>query len=1191
MIETLFFIFIILFLIIGMIYSQYNIKEGNSNINEKEKRFRTLQKDYFKQKRTKIYEDVCDATEFVKLDTIDKKLDSVGVCDFFSGKKIVEGFQEGFPIRQDDTEFNEAVNNCSDLNKSLKNINIDNTAASRDQLIKKLQQIPDILTINGENNEDKGCGYCYNKEGVGEILYGDSLGPYKNAGTGNLCEMWIRPGDLLKGGGGSYTNNYWKNSNDPEKMDFGGRQGVVQDSIKLHEQQICSKVKGCDDLDGEKSICGWCYMGRTGDGKGEGMVAKLDADGNKMGETKYLDDYCPWPGEVNPNGQSTDLWTGPNESSSWLKEVSSSESITDEDFYKTALNIKSDERVKWILKEKDKTIIPADREYARIKINEINDEIKAIKRIGQDGSTDGMINFQKWKNGDNTLDGYNKGSNKNNIFLYKCSEDNTSDKRIFLLNSYYELTDEQKNVIDALHDTHEFYKYGRTNMKIMGKKVTPEQIEDYFAFRNILDRQENWRIKEIFDNVSLEKNKVGCMENCNSNDINNGCQPYTKEELNKIFDSSNNEIGDKISKAFRSVPFSKDTFVNSLTGTTENPSIKTFKDVVYVWLLNSSNIENEKNNDEWKAGMRELWTLFINHVKKEHPVVFAADVKLPQKIVYGNSPLNDNPLKASNYETDELKQWRQDFGDGNPLGLKGSCIENDNDTCIKTAINSGSRLMISNGQCSKLEENFPCFVNWMGRKDISRNMPGDSNYDSKNPLGHNKKCYNQLWERETISTWDVPNNVKNKPCSDETMGGSDFENAMQRTTFSLNNSNKTLHSYTIPKWNKKDIPSVKVYMKNIRKIADDKISSHQYVPVYDKELPEDEQILKSAELMTKACYNRLPTLEDNDNNLLDFDGNAPIPYSCSDRFRKEDKNFPRPKKCIDYYWKKNTKLQSGETILGRNPGNKTEGTDKWYELNPEYDSYPDNGINTTWSKIWGMKNLPETEFKYKIHYELSNKDLDSKLAEMMTYLKGFTGKASDATSSNAANMYDKYLYYKRLIYETVDDDDIIWRNLQPNEKVLENTTTNNNVSNSGNKPWVKMCWGDFKDAMIKIYRIDENDVERKINKEPNGTLNIKKNRELVTIITGDNNRTLKKILGNDGKDIYFPFLSGKGIITETLYNKKWFPFWRFFEEKHEYYELTKYNINETLQTTQLDVRGTNYKRTFLGGSNADGFEQ
>ena len=41
---------------------------------------------------------------------------------------------------------------------------------------------------------------------------------------------------------------------DPGKMEFGGNQGVVNDSIKIHEQQICSKVRGCDDLNHEKNI-------------------------------------------------------------------------------------------------------------------------------------------------------------------------------------------------------------------------------------------------------------------------------------------------------------------------------------------------------------------------------------------------------------------------------------------------------------------------------------------------------------------------------------------------------------------------------------------------------------------------------------------------------------------------------------------------------------------------------------------------------------------------------------------------------------------------------------------------------------------------------------------------------------------------------------------------------------------------
>ena len=69
----------------------------------------------------------------------------------------------------------------------------------------------------------------------------------------------------------------------------------------MYEQELCSQMKDCGDNrflnENGEPLCGWCYMGRKGDGVGEGMVRK-GGTGANQNKTKYDDDYCPWPGEI-----------------------------------------------------------------------------------------------------------------------------------------------------------------------------------------------------------------------------------------------------------------------------------------------------------------------------------------------------------------------------------------------------------------------------------------------------------------------------------------------------------------------------------------------------------------------------------------------------------------------------------------------------------------------------------------------------------------------------------------------------------------------------------------------------------------------------------------------------------------------------------------------------------------------------
>ena len=1205
--ETFFFIFIILFLIIGLIFNQINKRKENLSVMDNQKEFRKEQKKYFEGRQKVLYKD-CKGTEFIEIKNNKKGFKPVGVCDFFSGKETFrEGLSNNVPFNTNDSEYSQEIETCYLLNKSLGELNIID-GDSRDKVLSKLRQIPEMIQITGVGNEDKGCGYCYKESGVGEILYGDSLGPYKNTASPSTCATWIKPGDIKRGGGFNYKKNKWRSKDDPQKIEFGGNQGIVEDSIKLHEQEICSNVKKCDDLDGEKSICGWCYMGRTGDGRGEGMVAAVDAAGNKTGETKYMDDYCPWPGEVNPKGEITDLWTGPGDSSEWLKKITDTETVTDEMFYRRALRIKKEEKQQLTSVRYDNAMGAVQRENARKRIKDIDEEINAIKRMTNDETN--FKKYKDWKEGDESIKDdtkYKKGSNDNNILLYKCKDDknkNIKNRKVYFLKSFYDLTEEQKIVLEVLYDTHEFYKECEDNMKIMGKTVTQSQVENCNAFNSILNRVENIRLKNFFMKLDLSKQKAGCLENCNSKDA-DACTPYSFPDLSgAIRDDKGKGFGEKITKMFRSEPFSTEWANDAITG---DGDLKSFEDLVLTWLIQASSEKEPKmepgppyathpgawpttmetvlnpftkrittmpvpgppdelnkwqakkrewdhhqqnppqpvvedlviDDDAWKDGMRKLWKLFIEHVKKNNPGAFKVDLKMPQKTVFGNSALNEKPLRAyeGGFETNELETWRDYTIPDAPASRKGT------------------RLMLNNNECNVLEEKFPCFVNWMGRKDISRNMPGDKGYDSSKPLGHNKPCYNEMWKGET--SYDFRNNTYGTPCSEESK--SDFVNQMTETAFELNGVQTNLLPYTKTKWDVVDIPSTKSNIKRMREVAD---KSKQYSIIYDKDNRDvEEQLMNSAKLMTLACYGKETKIDDNTGQMLQSEA---MPYSCSDRFRspKDEFNFPRPEECTNYFWEKHTKNkkiidgQGSYTWKGKDYGKLYEYENDYHVLDPDYKSYPIG--NTSIQKVWGMKHLPKASFEDQIHLNLTNKGLNDKLEDMQKYITSFNG------SNKTADDYDKFLYYKQLLYEEVNEKDIIWQDLKPESGTTVNA--DKKIDTSG-KPWVKMCWGDFKDAMSLSFPPNStNGVQVK----PDGTLDILGNNQLVKIIDGPEHETLRNILGE--KVTFNPDYGT--VITKQMYEKDWFPFWRFLKLTDsqygglngiKYYRRSEYNSNEKSQ--------------------------
>ena len=168
----------------------------------------------------------------------------------------------------------------------------------------RINRIPTDI-IDGE----KGCGFCFDNK---QVMYGDSNGPFVNVGK-KVCNNWIKPGKFGKGGSDKNKNVFASYPNPIQKFtDMFRRKinkGVKYDTQKMYEQELCKSIANCGQTnkylkeDGTP-LCGWCLMGRKGDGKGEGMVIK-GGDWYTSSEPKYDDDYCPWPREIKKNSDGT----------------------------------------------------------------------------------------------------------------------------------------------------------------------------------------------------------------------------------------------------------------------------------------------------------------------------------------------------------------------------------------------------------------------------------------------------------------------------------------------------------------------------------------------------------------------------------------------------------------------------------------------------------------------------------------------------------------------------------------------------------------------------------------------------------------------------------------------------------------------------------------------------------------------
>lgn len=96
-------------------------------------------------------------------------------------------------------------------------------ASNVDIQVAKCKKINSCAELDGTS-----CGYCFSDN---KFYYGDNKGPYTSVCTGT----WV-------------TTN--------------------QDCIQTKERNICEKVKDCNEMVGEASICGWCPT------KNKAMVAK-----------------------------------------------------------------------------------------------------------------------------------------------------------------------------------------------------------------------------------------------------------------------------------------------------------------------------------------------------------------------------------------------------------------------------------------------------------------------------------------------------------------------------------------------------------------------------------------------------------------------------------------------------------------------------------------------------------------------------------------------------------------------------------------------------------------------------------------------------------------------------------------------------------------------------------------------------
>ena len=1248
--ETLFFILIIVILIIGLFFMNRDNKEnmtmGDEAIDDfrLENSFRRDQIDYYRKKNSGIHTN-CEESNFVKLANNNSKLKEVKVCDFFTGKNIKENFDSSKINSMEASKYVEEIDQCRDLNNSLKR-NLGPKSTIED-IKNELMQIPDQFAFNKTDEEqigeeDKGCGYCWDGPGFGEILYGDSLGPYKNVKTGSVCENWVKPGDLRRGGGLNLMNNKWKSEDDATTMKFGGNQGVVTDAIKLHEQKICSEVTGCGDLDGEKNICGWCFMGRKGDGKGEGMVAMKDADGNIIGETKYKDDYCPWPGEVKGDGKpDPDKWTGPNDTSKWLiKAAKDGDGLTESQVYDLDLKLQKDLKNKENAKKNDDTLDVSTRNLAKKAMYYIENKIRYISSFGTADEYVATI-YNKpckkchWQT--NEL-----GDAANNKFLYKCGNGvpklDGDGKNVFFLHNYSGLSSDQKIIIKGMYETHEFLKKCQTDMSIFGNKIdiSSQDGKDIMEFCNsmqeFLDEDGHKKLKEIFMKLDLSKDNIGCMENCNLTNDNGGynnitgdgtkwkindnlitptptCKPLVTSEIKDIFgyDEYNkfNKQGTRVFAKTRSakiierikntntfkIKYDDDNTLDDILGSEIRLKVKNSNfapNIIAEILMDGKSFGHNSLGDR----IKEIWRIFIKIGEDLRPELFSGDFSLsksPQKtnVMDSNNPLNTytnlnnksgNIDKALKYEIDVLNGEPQLVPDG-----KGG--EEERQSWRETSLNggiSGSRLLIDISQCETLNKNFPCFKNWFGKKDVTGKLPYQDGYDPSKPLGHEDACYDELWHTQTKKDFTGEGGfgvieTDTKSCylmNGAKSGIPSFKNAMDRT-FLSDGVSHSLKKYTIDVMNKLPITSVKKDIENIRITAD---TSHQYEAIYaDGDITDDmkkTQILNSAKVATNACYGELYKFEDKEiGNSTDNDEKM-LPYSCQNRFRNEKYNFPRPKDCVDHFWK--TRTEGNQPVYKH----QTHGIDGNWEDRSSWNLGKDyHVLNPDFDKVWGNMNIPAKNWQDQINYNATNHRLARFLEENVAFLNKFKNKTTKHTASN----YDKYLIKKRLIYEYInEDEDKIWKYLKPDETVTDADIIKK-VMKETEYPWVKMCWGDFKDALKFEFKKGINIV----TENGDGTLNLEKAPKLKAIIDGDETKKARMVIKtkdnyeyslkygrrNKGGRIEFDHPKIPSSITEKLYNKTWFPFWRFFNKMDggglKYYEKAEFLANEK---KQLDIR-------------------
>jgi len=1290
--ETLFFILIIVILIIGLFFMNRDDKEtmamGDEAIDNVrlENSFRRDQIDYYRKKNSGIHTN-CEESNFVKLANNNSKLKEVKVCDFFTGKNIKENFDSSNISSMEASKYVEEIEQCRDLNNSLKRKL--GPKSTIDDIKNELMQIPDQFAFNkftGEEQigeEDKGCGYCWDGSGFGEILYGDSLGPYKNVKTGSVCENWVKPGDIHRGGGLNLMNNKWKSKYDATTMKFGGNRGVVTDAIKLHEQKICSQVTGCGDLDGEKNICGWCYMGRKGDGKGEGMVAMIDENGKKIGETKYKDDYCPWPGEVKDGNPDPNKWTGPNDTSKWLEEAASKEiNLLPEDIYNLDLKLQKDLKIKENAKKNDDTLDVNTRNLAKKAMHYIENKIRYISSFNKKGNNSYRDKLYTSDGKKNKL-----GDASNNTVLYKCGNPSElhiggKDKNVFFLHNYSGLSSYQQKALKGLYETHEFLKKCQKDMSILGKKITMDDDEKMISDCNklhiILNKRENKKLKDVFMKMDLSKDAVGCMENCGLKEgsyfsdkwtKNKQCTPLKSVDISGIlgYDEFNkfkqgtrvkrtdgtdavivkrintddfqiNHDGTLIDISGKNLELKdenyRDEFIpNLLTKLLRNETMNVGDINIAKSMFTDTALENIVSTYGTTIDAHNVWNILIGAAKTRNTSLFNGDFSLsttPQRtnVLDSNDPLNTydgtngniDKLIASNKEIDELSgepQWVPD-GSGN-LSEREPWRNEIFDGINGSKIN-GSRLLINNEQCIKLNDSFPCFKNWFGKKDVNGKLPPPKNeqslaepaycingqllddgckpvtfidgtcdnggkvnvdgdgcetpiyiaespaYDETKPMGHSDACYDELWHTQTIADFRGEGGFgvtteSTQSCYEmnkDKSGIPSFKNAMDKT-FPVNGDNKSLKEYTIDVMNKLPITSVKTDIQNIRITAD---TSHQYEAIYaDGDITDvmgKTQILNSAEVATNACYGQLPDYKE-----VELD-NEELPYSCQNRFRDKQYNFPRPRKCVDHFWKTQTNGFSPEYK------NQTWEDRSWWNVGKTF-----HKLHPDFDKVWGNMVIPAEDYKDEINYA-TNGELATFLKENVDFLHNFKN-----TTDTTASDYDEYLIKKRLIYEYINEgEDKIWKDLKPDVPATD----------AGDEyPWVKMCWGDFKDALKYEFKKGINIV----TENGDGTLNLEKAPKLKPIIDGSGNEQRARMViktkdnyeysleygrRNKGGRIEFDHPKIPSSITEKLYNKTWFPFWRFFNKMDggglKYYKKEKFD--EEVRNKANEANNTNF---------------